>query len=206
MLDVIKGHSETLGVFLGGIKSGEKPSDNYEAALEAIKAGASTMRSESEKSTWTWAARHRLMDLARIRIALDGFIADPEKALKRVGGRAIGYGTAQLWADMAVEIVKGDWEEARERRKMSPAELVLFAVGPFGLIVLYGLHGNEVVPKAAEAVGLEDEYEELQDGLETTKQGVERAIFWIKVGAGVVVAGAAVAGTVAVVNSVRSRK
>jgi len=206
MLDVIESHSKTLGVFLNGIQAAEKRDDDYTAALAAIKAGASAMHSESETSDWKWAARYRLMDLARIRLALEGFIADPETALKSVGGRPIGYGTAQLWVDMAIEIVKGDWEEARQRRKMSPAELVLFAVGPFGLVPLLASHGKEVVPKAAEAVGLEDEYEDLRDGLEATKQGAEKAAFWLKVGAGVVIAGAAVAGTAAIVHSVRGSK
>jgi len=206
MLDVLESHTKTLGVFLNGIVSAEEHGDGYAAALSAIKAGASAMHSETETTDWTWAARYRLMDLARIRLALEGFIADPETALKSVGGRPIGYGTAQLWADMAVEIVKGDWEEARQRRKMSPAELVLFAVGPLGLVVLLATRGENLVPDAAEVLGLEDEYQNLRDGLEATQRRAERAAFWLKVGAGVVTAGAIVAGTAAVLHSVKGRQ
>lgn len=204
MIDVIRSHGKTLGIFLNGIESAEQGKD-YTASLAAVKAGALAMKEVSETSKWMWEARFNLTELSKIRLALEGFVAEPETALISVGGRPVGYGTAQLWSDMAVEIVKGDWEEARERRKMSPVMLVLFAVGPLGIATVWGTYGTDAVGEAIEdtADAVEEKFEDVKEELEAARKGAKNTIFWLKVGAGVVIAGVAVAGTAAVVSKVR---
>jgi len=52
----------------------------------------------------------------------------------------------------AVETVRGEWQEALERRKMAPAELVLFALGPVGIVAAFAMHSPEEIGEAAGAV------------------------------------------------------
>ena len=169
-MDLVKQHAGTVGQFLDGLAKAETAHNEndrpgFAAAVTTIKTGATAMRKESEGQSRAWSARYRLQDLAKMRIALERFIATPSTALTTVSGRPIGYGTAQLWTDMAVEVVRGEWTEAHTRRKMSPAELVLFAVGPFGVLAAFAIHGGDAVPDVAKAVGLKDEYEEIEETL-----------------------------------------
>jgi len=101
MLDMIKQHSESVGLFLSGLAAGEKAQREGDQAarnraLERIDAGPSRMLKTSERQKWTWAARFNLADLVDTRMALK---RPRTEALTKVGGRPIGYVTGEFTRD-----------------------------------------------------------------------------------------------------------
>ena len=72
------------------------------------------------------------------------------------------------------------------------------------------MHGDNIGPATEGAVDelaedIEDIAEGLTEGLDHLSADAARALFWAKVGAGVVLGGVAVIGAAAVVRAVRSR-
>jgi|GEM_PF-5236934 len=189
MLDIVGEHSGRVGTFLDGVQSASSSPGDVNG-LAKIKAGASAMLAESNKSDWSWRFRFRLGDLASMRSALQGFIKNPASALTPVSGSPVGFVTGQLWADMAVEVVIGEWKAAGERRKMAPADLILFALGPAGVLVAFGLHGADIIEGAGDFI------DDVAEGLGDAVDDALKVPLWLKVGGAAV--GVALVGALAI--------
>lgn len=211
LLEALRGRTESLGKFVSAVAATEeavKKKDNaaYTAGLTRIQTGAAAMNKAMSDPGWAWAARYRLKEWMEIFKELESYTKDPTAALAKADGTgpAVGYATAQLWADLAVEVVRGDWDEAKKRRALKKAAIAMFALGPAGVVVaLY--HLDEPFDLGvAESLGLD----KLSDAVDELREEAEEKIddTWrtVKIAAGVTAGIAGLFGVGYLIRSFRS--
>ncbi|MEZ4454868.1 MAG: hypothetical protein R3B09_35790, partial [Nannocystaceae bacterium] len=192
LLEALRGRTESLGKFVSAVAAAEqaaKKQDNpaYMAALTRIQTGAVAMGKAMVEEGWGWASRYRLDVWLRIYKALSAYNTNPADALLKADGTgpAVGYATAQLWADLAVEVIRGEWDEAKKRRALKEAEIAMFALGPAGVVVALYKLDEPFDLGIADALGLDELGKAVDDFRRDTQEKVDDTWRTVKIAAGV---------------------
>lgn len=140
----------TTGVAEAKRGSVENKNDLYTEGLKKVKAGASAMVAFMQGPSWSklLAQPGYASPYVATRAALQALAGNPAGALRRTSddrkigdkvtakspsGEPFGFALAQSFADLAVVVETGEWEEAQRRRALTEAALAAIFLSPLGV-------------------------------------------------------------------------